>query len=156
MPGWPLRPEMAADEKFVTRLVAVVKAGELEPYDFEEAMLRSLLDLQARSYHAAMESAFPGAERLIVTTPQGKPFGRMVIMRRPNRFDLAEIMLLPEFREQGIGTALLRGLLALAALEECQVRTLVIPRGPAWRFFRRLGFTEIAMEGRRCLMEAQP
>jgi GNAT superfamily N-acetyltransferase len=56
------------------------------------------------------------------------------------------VAVLPEARGLGVGTALLKRLLALVAASVPAVSLSVDPRNPAVRLYRRLGFEVVAIE----------
>ena len=65
-----------------------------------------------------------------------------------------DIELVPEVRNQGIGTAVLRAVLMLAEQEGRAVELLVLKHNPAQRLYARLGFRVIADDGARLAMRA--
>ena len=67
-----------------------------------------------------------------------------------------DIALLPEHRGAGIGSAVLRGLLAEAAAAGKPVRIHVERLNPARRLYERLGFAPIEDKGVYYLMEWRP
>ncbi len=64
-----------------------------------------------------------------------------------------EIALLPEYRGRGIGRIVMMGLCLEAAMRHKPVRLYVHYLSRAQRFYRQLGFREIAVEGPDRLME---
>ena len=69
---------------------------------------------------------------------------------------IIDIALLPEHRNGGIGSRLLRGLLDEAAEAGKPVRIHVEQLNPAMSLYRRLGFTRIEERGVYWLMEWRP
>ena len=69
---------------------------------------------------------------------------------------LVDVSLLPEFRNRGIGGALLRDLLERAASEKRRVSLHVLPDNPAIHLYQRLGFTHAGEQGFHQRMEWQP
>jgi ribosomal protein S18 acetylase RimI-like enzyme len=67
-----------------------------------------------------------------------------------------DITLLPEHCGAGIGTGILRDLLAEAAAAGKPVRIHVERQNPAWRLYERLGFAPIEDKGVYYLMEWRP
>jgi ribosomal protein S18 acetylase RimI-like enzyme len=65
---------------------------------------------------------------------------------------IVDISLLPEFRGQGVGTALLGAVTQEAAKEHRSVSIHVEKFNPAQRLYRRLGFVEAGGSGRYWLM----
>lgn len=71
----------------------------------------------------------------------GQDIGFLKVRRDPQEIFLGDIVLLPEFRNQGIGTHLIRALLKEAAASEAMVWLKVLKGNPARRLYERLGFT---------------
>jgi ribosomal protein S18 acetylase RimI-like enzyme len=69
---------------------------------------------------------------------------------------ILDITVLPEYRNRGIGTSLLRDLLDEASHPGKRVRIHVETFNPSLRLLERLGFKSIAEEGINFLMEWRP
>jgi ribosomal protein S18 acetylase RimI-like enzyme len=67
---------------------------------------------------------------------------------------LIDIALLPQYRNQGIGSTLLRELLADAARAGCAVSLKVENTNPAARLYERLGFQTVDEDGMYALKVA--
>jgi predicted GNAT family acetyltransferase len=67
-----------------------------------------------------------------------------------------DIALVPEFRNAGIGTALLRDLLAEGAAAGKRVSIHVERFNPALRLYARLGFRQVEDKGVYLLLEWTP
>ena len=115
------------------------------------AFLRSQFEAQDRYYRAE----FPGA-RFDVVLVQGEPAGRLTVARQPDRMHIIDIALLPAFQNQGIGSAILRELLAEAGANGCCVSIHVEQVNPAQRLYRRLGFEPVEARGLYLFMEWRP
>jgi ribosomal protein S18 acetylase RimI-like enzyme len=88
-------------------------------------------------------SMFPTGEFLIIELA-GKPAGRIVISRGENEIRVVDVALLPEWRNHGIGTFLMRQICAGA---EKPVRLCVLKNNRARRWYQRLGFTQTGEQG---------
>jgi len=86
----------------------------------------------------------------------GAPAGRMLVAGGPEEIRLVDLALLPEHRNGGIGTALLRRLLAEGAARTVPVRLHVERSNPARRLYERLGFVPVADDGVHLLMAWNP
>ena len=142
--GVSLRPVAADDRPFLERLYRIVRWDEFAatgwPDAAKAAFLASQFEFQRRGY--AMSN--PLAE-LYVVCHGVAPIGRLYVDRSGRDLELVEISLLPEWRGQGLGAAL------LAMLQEAAraggfagVRLTVAPGNPARRLYRRAGFAETA------------
>src|SRR5215472_6613305 len=84
------------------------------------------------------------------------PVGRLSVARWQDEIRIVDIALLPPYRNAGIGTAILRDLLAEAAVAHKPVRIHVEKFNPALRLYERLGFVPIADKGVYLFMEWSP
>jgi ribosomal protein S18 acetylase RimI-like enzyme len=98
---------------------------------------------------------YPGAAFDLILLGH-EPVGRLYVDRRPDSIHILDIAVLPEFRNRGIGTILLRRLIAEAAAEGRRTTIHVERFNPATGLYRRLGFEQVADEGVYLLMELQP
>lgn len=71
----------------------------------------------------------------------GKPVGSLEVARDGLDWDLIQIQLIPEFQGRGLGTQILRDLMAEAKRAGASVRLSVLERSPARRLYERLGFS---------------
>ncbi|MGC6586869.1 GNAT family N-acetyltransferase [Paenibacillus sp. Dod16] len=100
-----------------------------------EVFLRMQFDLQQRSY--ALQ--FPQASHLILMNNQLQA-GRVIVHETPAEIRLVDISILPEFGNQGIGTAVLVHLQNMARTDSKSIRLHVIRSNPAITFYERIGF----------------
>jgi GNAT superfamily N-acetyltransferase len=76
-----------------------------------------------------------------------QPAGRLYVARWPEEIRIVDITVLPEYRNAGIGSALLRGLQAEARRAGKPLSIHVEQFNPAMRLYERLGFRMIADRG---------
>lgn len=149
-----LRPEKADDEGFLFELYASTRQEELESWGWPAPRRQSFLAMQFRASQARRQT-YPHAEFQIIAIA-GQPAGRLILEETGEAFHLIDLALLPPYRHAGLGTALLRGILARAAAAAKPVRLSVQKANPARHLYQRLGFvttneTELDLE-----MEWQP
>ena len=84
------------------------------------------------------------------------PVGRLYVARWQDEIRIVDIALLPPYRNTGLGTTILRDLLAEAAVAHKPVRIHVEKFNPALRLYERLGFVPIADKGVYLFMEWTP
>lgn len=146
------RAETPEDLEFACRLYASARANEMAraPWTAEQkdAFLRSQFHLQYTHYH----KFYPAADYQIVVLG-GRDIGRLYVHRTPEEVRLMEITLLPEYRRQGIGGSLVRGLMEEAAASRRNLSLHVEMDNPARRLYERLGFRPVKDEGVYVLME---
>lgn len=145
----------AEDQPFLRRLYASTRTEELARTDWSESAKESFLDFQFSAQHKFYKEQFPEAEFHIVLL-EGEPIGRLYVDRREKEIRLVDIAILPEHRRQGIGSSLLRDLLAEGTRVRKPIRIHVEQFNPALRLYERLGFRRIEDKGVYYLMEWSP
>jgi GNAT superfamily N-acetyltransferase len=137
-----LRPENPEDEAFLFTVYASTRAEELAITGWDEATRTAFLNQQFRAMRLGYRGSFPQADFLVILGGD-RPVGRLVVDRSGEAILVVDIALLPEYRNRGIGTLLMRDLLAEAESREKPIRLRVHQGGPAMRFYTRLGFRSI-------------
>ena len=117
----------------------------------QETFLRVQHLAQSRGYQAA----HPRAERSIVLA-SGEPAGRWMVDREGESIVLVDVAFLPEHRGKGLGTALLKRLLAEGGAAGRKVKLQVTRGNPAIRLYQRLGFVRTGGDEIRDSMEWAP
>ncbi|GAB0118071.1 N-acetyltransferase family protein [Acidisoma sp. 7E03] len=138
-PLYRLRPERRADAAFLLRLYAEVRAAEMDAAGWPEAerrvFLREQLRLQSLHYHRT----YPEAHFEIVM--QGEtPVGRLYWHPGDSDIHVIDLSLLRQYRNQGLGSALLREVILRAESQGKAVSLAVLFGNPAIHLYRRLGF----------------
>ena len=153
--AFELRPESPADSPFLCALYGDVRSEELAqtgwPLEQVEAFLRSQFDLQTRAYRAT----FPDAEFSLILC-DGRSAGRIYVARLRDEIRLVDLALAAEHRNRGIGSALLRGLVAEADQASLPVRFHVERSNRARHLYERFGFQIVSENGPYFLLERQP
>lgn len=153
-----LRPTGSDDTAILAEIYASTRREELAPLmdwsqEQKESFLRDQFELQhkcyAETYRDASFDLLMANETIL---------GRLYVDRRPDELRIIDIALLPEYRGQGIGSAILVALQDEAACRDQGrvVRIHVEHMNPALRLYRRLGFYEIENQGIYKLMEWRP
>ncbi|HYF76581.1 MAG TPA: GNAT family N-acetyltransferase [Symbiobacteriaceae bacterium] len=83
----------------------------------------------------------PNAEHVILVD-RGARAGTAIICRRPQEIRLMDLAILPAFRDQGIGTALIRALQAEAGSKHLSLSLQVMRTNRARLLYERLGFVK--------------
>jgi ribosomal protein S18 acetylase RimI-like enzyme len=135
-----LRPETPQDEAFCFELYASTRKEELDAWGWPAEMRRAFLQMQFKACQGH-RAVFPNADFRIVDLA-GRNLGRIIVDRAATEFRLVDIALLPEYRNAGVGTALLRALLAEAASAGKPLRLTVRKGNRAARLYSRLGFVK--------------
>jgi ribosomal protein S18 acetylase RimI-like enzyme len=137
-----------------TTLAIALRAAESADADFEQYLYAStrddlrplgpevfdgLVGMQFRAQSMTWRLEHPEAERKIVMV-DGERVGRMVVDSSKFHIEVLDVAILPELRNQGIGTAVLRSVIGQADRTLRPVRLHVEKRNRAVRWFERLGF----------------
>jgi len=140
------RPIHEGDLEFLCALYASTRADELAPVPWsapeKEAFLRAQFGLQHRYY----QQTFVQADYLLVICADER-IGRVYVTREHGDIDLIDIALLPAWRGRGIGTALLRELVAESERTRRDIVLHVEPNNPAKRLYARCGFALVENRG---------
>ncbi len=108
-----LRPVAGDDREFLVELYGSVREPELAHVPWDAAARRAFVEHQFAAQDAHYREHYPGAT-LDVIEVDGEPAGRLYVHRGPSDVRIMDIALAPAFRGRGIGTGLLRALIAEA------------------------------------------
>ena len=150
-----LRPVEDADRAFLVELYASTREAELAQLDWDETTKRAFIEHQFSAQDAHYRGNYPGAT-LDVIEVDGAPAGRLYVHRGPSDIRIMDIALAPAFRGRGIGTALLRELMAEADESGRNLSIHVEMNNPARSLYDRLGFRPAGEHGVYVLMERPP
>jgi ribosomal protein S18 acetylase RimI-like enzyme len=108
-----------------------------------------------RAADAHYRQNYPGAT-LDVIEVDGEPAGRLYVYRGTSDIRIMDIALAPAFRGRGIGTGLLRSLIAESQESERKLSIHVEMNNRARTLCERLGFQAVGEHGVYVLMERSP
>ncbi|WP_420137976.1 GNAT family N-acetyltransferase [Sphingomonas sp.] len=150
-----LRPQVESDVGFLRDLYISIRWDELQAVPWPEENKRAfLVDQFSRQYQHYAEH-YAHADFLIIEQ-DGEPIGRLCVDRaHPSDMRIVDIALLPQGRGHGIGTELIRALLAEARATSKVTSIHVEDQNPAKRLYSRLGFEPVRQNGPYWLMEAR-
>lgn len=149
-----LRPATADDEAFLLHLFAGTRP-EFDLIDIDEGQKQALIKMQFNAQRQQYDAGHPAAENSIIMS-HGRPIGRLLVDRSEGDIALIDIALLPDQRNSGIGTDLIRKLLAEAVGARKAVRLHVLKTNPALRLYERLGFSRVSDQSMYFEMKAEP
>ena len=150
-----LRPVEAADRAFLVALYGSTRDGELAHVEWPEGAREAFVEQQFSAQDAHYRAHYPGAT-LDVIEVDGSPAGRLYVHRGPSDIRIMDIALAPEFRGRGLGTELLRSLIAEADASARKLSIHVEQNNPARSLYDRLGFLPAGEHGVYVLMERPP
>ncbi len=141
-----LRPETPADEAFLFEVYASTRREELDALGWGHASRQAFLTQQFRAMQQGYRQGFPAAAFAVVLA-EGRPVGRLVVDRSDEEIRIVDAALLPEQRNRGLGTALVKAVLEEAARAHKPVRLRVLQGGRSAHLCERLGFRKIDTGG---------
>jgi ribosomal protein S18 acetylase RimI-like enzyme len=141
-----LRPATAGDEPFLYRVFATVHEDELAHLNWDRAQKDALLGMQFAAQSRSYRDNFPGSGYHLVLLDQA-PIGRLYLHVADNELRVVDIGLLAEYRNQGIGSQVMRAVQEAAAEGGLPVRLSVLHSNRAARFYERLGFKPTQTRG---------
>ncbi len=147
-----LRPEQPADEPFMYAVYVSTREEELALTQWDEATRHAFLTMQFTAMRRAYAGAYPAGEFSIILRG-GEAVGRLALSRSADEFRVVDVALLPQYRNAGIGTAVLRQVCVEAAQAGKPVRLTVLRTNRAVHWYARLGFVKIEESGIYDLME---
>lgn len=141
-----LRPVVPADRDLLLRIYASSRETEMALVPWtpaeKDAFLREQFEFQDRHYRTAYEGA-----AFSIVTVRGEDAGRLIVHRGPQWIEVMDIALLGPWRNQGVGTQLIRDLMAEAARTAKSLRLWVEQFNRARHLYARLGFVHAGTEG---------
>jgi GNAT superfamily N-acetyltransferase len=137
--GLSLRPVSDSDSAFIVSLFFSVRAPEFAQLGWPEPVLRQFVGQQEQLQHLHYRAAYPDAEWLVVEQA-GEPIGRIYVDEGEDSILLVDISLIPERRQQGLGTALISDLIDRSERGGKATLLSVAWDNPARRLYERLGF----------------
>jgi ribosomal protein S18 acetylase RimI-like enzyme len=145
--GVTLRAFGERDLEFLYRVYAASRDREIVLLaHWSEAEQQTFLRDQFRLQHTHYQKHYPNA-RFDLICAQGADIGRLYVASTTNEIRLMDIALLPERRGRGIGSALIREVMAEASSGGRPVSLHVEPDNPARRLYTRLGFVDVEQVG---------
>jgi ribosomal protein S18 acetylase RimI-like enzyme len=150
-----LRPTVAADRPFLYDVYASTREAELALVEWSPGQREAFLEQQFTAQDLTYRGRYPTG-RFLVIEEGGHAIGRLYVGRLPNEIRVVDISLLPAYRGRGIGTGLIRDLMAEAQAEGAALTLYVEAFNPAHRLYSRLGFRRIDEHGVYELLEWRP
>ena len=127
------------DDAFLFGLFRDVRSVEFAQAALAPAQLDLLVNIQYAGQKQSYGAQYPAGNEIVLL--DGKPIGRMWLYRGPAEHHLVDLSLMAEFRNRGIGAALLRE--AIVAAGAAGVRlccSVAATNEGSLRFHQRLGF----------------
>ena len=143
------------DAEFLYSIYANTRAEELAVVDWTDAEKEAFLRSQFNAQHQAYQQTYKGGDFSVILR-NGQPAGRLYLARWQKEIRIVDIALLPEHRNAGIGSAILKEILAEGTREGKRVSIHVEMFNPALALYERLGFRKVREHGVYHFMEWSP
>jgi ribosomal protein S18 acetylase RimI-like enzyme len=150
-----LRPATDADLDFLHRLYATTREDELKQVAWTAVQKAAFISQQFHAQHQYWHENYTDTSWDLVLL-DGEPVGRLYVARWQDDIRVVDIALMPEHRGGGLGTRLLRDILAEGEASGRKVSIHVEIFNPARSLYERLGFTQAEEKGVYLLMERYP
>lgn len=147
-----LRPIVDSDRETLYRCYASTRTEELSVVDWSDEKKESFLRMQFDAQTVHYNKHYSSASFQIILRGE-EPIGRLYVHRSGSGVRIVDITLLPPYRGQGIGSALLGDLIAESVACAKPLSIHVEKYNPAKRLYERLGFVPVGEVGIYDLME---
>jgi len=142
---------VALEESFLYALYASARTEELAAWGWEQPMVDAFLRMQWNAQRQSYSLQFPDAEELLIRIG-GRNAGRCLLHKAPSSLRIVDISLLPEYRNQGVGSRAIRRLMEQAGRSGLPVELSVSADNRAKRLYERLGFEAVGASGPYVMM----
>jgi ribosomal protein S18 acetylase RimI-like enzyme len=153
--GVTLRPSTPHDRAHLLEVYSSTRVEELDQVEWPPGAREAFLEMQFAAQDHEYRRLNPHGSFDVIEV-DGEPAGRLYVGRWEDEIRIIDIALLPEHRGTGVGTRLVRELLAEGARSGKPVSIHVEKHNRALRLYERLGFATVADRGVYLLLEATP
>jgi ribosomal protein S18 acetylase RimI-like enzyme len=151
-----LRPERDEDRDFRFHLFCRSRLPEWDLVQLDPQMREQLMRHQFHAQTVSYRQQFPFARFDIIELGE-EPIGRIVVDRPSAMVHIVDQAIVPALRNRGIGTAIMRALMAEALRKGLPLRLKVASSNdPSLRLYLRLGFQPIVTDPVYIELEWQP
>ena len=154
-PSLRLRPAVAEDEPFLRALYATTREQELALVPWPDEIKAAFCDSQFTAQDTHYKKFFPQSRYLVVEI-DAEPVGRLYVDHSCEEVSVIDIALLPARRNTGLGTQLMRDVMAEAQASGKSVNLYVDKASPALRLYERLGYQVVEDKGLDYFMRWTP
>jgi len=134
-----LKKKNETDSEFLLQLMGEIKIAELNAYSWPEHMKNQLIEMQYKGYEQMIKNEYPNAEDYIIMV-DNENAGRLQLDINDNSMCIVNISLMPAFHGKGIGSKIIKDVLAEADMKNKPVYLEVDKVNPAFNLYKRIGF----------------
>lgn len=149
------RKVASGDDKLLLNIYQSSRGDDLRGLGWAEDRISEFLGMQYEAQQKFYASEYNRAVDEIILR-EDKPAGRLIVERREHEIRFIDVALLPEHRNQGIGTFLIRQLQEEARRERKPLRLQIIRFNRAVNLLERSGFVRTSETGTHFQMEWKP
>lgn len=149
-----LRDVEPGDEPLLVRVYAGGRAEELALVPWDAPRKQSFVEMQFAAQLLHYREHYPHAQQQVICA-DSKPVGRLYLDRGTAEYRILDVAILPENRNTGIGTFVIKEILNEAYSARLSV-TIYVETITALRFFERLNFRNISHDEFKALMRWDP
>src|SRR2546425_1764709 len=142
------------DEEFLLKLYKSSRGDDLRGLGWSEDRISEFLELQYEAQRNLQGNQEHVSDRVVLMN--GKPIGRLSIETRADEIRCIDLALVPDYRNQGVGTLLIQRLQQQARSASIRLHVQVIRFNRAVNFLERLGFRRTSETGTHFQMEWLP
>lgn len=150
-----LRPVQLEDAPFLLEVYASTRASEMALVPWSDEQRHAFVSSQFAAQQSYYSQIYPEADHSLILV-QGRAVGRLYLARLEDQLRIADITILPEDRNAGIGSYLLKELQEEALSSGKPLLIYVETFNPSMRLFERLDFQPIEEQGIHLLMQWSP
>ena len=150
-----LRPVLLEDAPFLLEVYASTRASEMALVPWSDEQRYEFVSSQFAAQQSYYAQIYPEADHSLILV-EGRPVGRLYLARLKDQLRIADITILPEDRNAGIGSYLLKELQEESLRSDKPLLIYVETFNPSMRLFERLGFQPIEEQGIHLLMQWSP
>jgi ribosomal protein S18 acetylase RimI-like enzyme len=147
-----LRPALPDDEAFLLEVYTSNRGDDLAALDWPNDRIRDFLATQYAAQQLFFKTDYPQANELIILRESDR-IGRIIVERGEHELRIVDIALLPPHCNAGVGTYVIKELLAEAGRLRRVLRLQVMRSNPAVGLFERLGLVRTGETGSHYQME---
>jgi len=134
-----LRAAQPEDQSFLLQVYSSTRADELALVPWTEEQRQAFVEMQFAAQQNHYASEYPQAKHDIILANE-QPVGRIYVARLNEEIRIVDITIIPEQRNRGIGTYLIKGLLDEGVSTGKFVSVYVETFNRSLRLFERLDF----------------
>lgn len=141
-----IRPAVLPDDEDFLRELYFSTRDDLLLLPLDPTQKHAFIAMQYTAQKQQYAAQYPDAKHDLILR-DGIPAGRMLVDRRPGGIYLVDISLLAECRGMGVGTVIMKRLVAEAEDTASVLSLHVMKTNPAARLYLRMGFKVTAEDG---------